>query len=119
MAAVATARAGVAHPKIKRPPTLLTGEGMNGAHTSSPSPSLASAKLGTPSSAGLQQGTINGLDNGVNGTGSRTSVRRRDSQKPGEISNNRQVRLSKGAGVDGAQAGQKVIKKIMEPYGEC
>ncbi|MCJ1308552.1 Transcription factor spt20 [Agyrium rufum] len=118
MAAVATARTGIAHTKMKRPPSLLTGEMTNGAHTLSPSPSLASAKppLGTPNSAGLQQGTIHGLENGVNGAGSRTSVRRRDSQKPGEISNNRQVRLTKGAGVDGAQAGQKLIKKIMEPY---
>lgn len=105
------------HQKMKRPPPPLVQTSVNGTRSSqsSPSPSLSSKR--PPPGFKLPQSatTINGVNGGVNGVGPRSSNRRKDSQKPGDIPA-RQNRSGKSAQVDG-HIERRPLKKMFEPYG--
>lgn len=101
--------------KIRRPPPPVQTP-LNGARSSqsSPSPSLSSKRP----VAGFKQPPpaipTSGPSTNVNGTGPRTSNRRRDSQRPGDISarQNRNGKTGPQEALD-----RRLQKRKPEPYG--
>ena len=118
MAAVISARPAMPLQKMKRPPPPLQTS-INGVKSSqsSPSPSFSS-KRPPPGFKQLPSATAS---NGVNGTTtngqvSRSSIRRKDPQKPGDTSA-RQPRSAKAASGDGNNIDKKAVKRMPEPFG--
>lgn len=102
------------HQKIKRPPPVQTS--LNGVKSSqsSPSPSMSSKK---PPSGLIQPQTAssgNGSMATMNGGASRTSNRRRDSQRPGDIAG-RLVKTGKNGQTEVSD--RRLPKRKPEPYG--
>lgn len=101
--------------KIRRPPPPVQTP-VNGVRSSqsSPSPSLSSKRP----VAGFKQPPpampASGPSTNVNGGGPRTSNRRRDSQRPGDISG-RQNRNGKSGPQEGLD--RRLQKRKPEPYG--
>ena len=115
MAAVISARPTLPQQKMKRPPPPSVQTTVNGVKSSRPSlsPSLSSKRpppgFKQPSSAIVANG-VNGV---TNGTASRSSVRRKESQKPGDIS----IRPSRNVRNGPGEANKTATKRLPEPYG--
>ena len=93
--------------KIKRPP--LPAVQTNGIQSSQSSPSpLLSSKRPPSAFKAPPTPTLNHPTNGNNGVPPRLSQRRKDSQKPGEMTRTRA----------GKEGDRKNVKKKPEPYGE-
>ena len=105
------------HQKLKRPPPPAVQTSVNGVKSSqsSPSPSMSSKRP----PGGFQQPqkpSINGTNGSASGTAARLGNRRRESQKPGDIS----VRVSRNnnrAQGDGMHAERRTTRRIPEPFG--
>ena len=118
MAAVIPARSALSQQKLKRPPLPAVQTTINGAKSlhSSPSPSLGSKRPPSGFKHPPAASTVNGANGPINGTASRSSVRRKDSQKPGDMSA-RQARSAKGGPGDGLHIDKRATKRMPEPYG--
>lgn len=118
MATVVASKPPPPHQKIKRPPPPTVQTNVNGVKSSqsSPSPSLSSKRPPSafkhPPSASAPG--VNGMNGIVNASAAaRSSNRRRDSQKPGDV-HTRPNRPSKNAQGDNTLDRRK---KMAEPYG--
>lgn len=102
------------HQKIKRPPPPVQTS-VNGVKSSqsSPSPSLSSKR--PPSSFKQPPPTVNsaGPNVTVNGAAPRQGNRRRESQKPGDLTG-RQIKAGKNGQADGFD--RRALKRKPEPY---
>ncbi|KAL9117264.1 MAG: hypothetical protein Q9187_006204, partial [Circinaria calcarea] len=118
MAAVIPARSALPQQKLKRPPLPSVQTTINGAKSSqsSPSPSLGSKRPPSGFKHPPAASTVNGANGPINGTASRSSVRRKDPQKPGDMSA-RQARSAKAGGpAEGLQTDKRATKRMPEPF---
>ncbi|MCJ1315003.1 Transcription factor spt20 [Xylographa vitiligo] len=116
MATAVSARPALPPQKIKRPPPPMVQTSMNGVKSSqsSPSPSLSSKRPPTGFKHPPNTPATNGVNSTVNGAGPRISNRRRDSQRPSDITRPpRSVRLGTG---DGGHNDRRASKRMPEPY---
>ncbi|MCJ1434366.1 Transcription factor spt20 [Xylographa pallens] len=116
MATAVSARPAPPLQKIKRPPPPMVQTSMNGAKSShsSPSPSLSSKRPPTGFKHPPNTPATNGVNSTVNGSGPRISNRRRDSQRPSDITRPpRSARLGTG---DGGHNDRRASKRMPEPY---